>query len=94
MSFYLYVPDCYSNSITLQEAIYFQINDVITTFYHMDKSRFWPARYIKGSSKCSVLVVNYRLMRGCDGLCSLICMQQFILPNITDDGILKHWKDE
>lgn len=88
MSFYLYVPDCYSNSITLQEAIYFQISDVITTFYHMDKSRFWLARYIEDSSNCSVLAVNYRLMRGCDDLCSLMCMQQFILVKISDDGIL------
>jgi len=94
MSFYLYVPDCCSNSIALQEAIYFQISNVIMTFYHMDKSRFWPARCIEGSSNCSVLAVNYRLMRGCDDLCSFMCVQQFILPNISDDGILRHWKEE
>lgn len=80
MSFYLYVPDCYSNFITLQEAIYFQISDVFTTFYHMDKSRFWPLMYIEGSSNCSVLAANYRLMRGCDDLCSPMCMQLFIFP--------------
>lgn len=69
MRFYLYVT---SKSITLQEAIYFQISNVIKTFYHTAKSRFWPARYIEGSSDCSVLAVNYMLMSECDDLCSLM----------------------
>lgn len=86
MSFYLYVTDCYSNSITLQEAIYFQINNVIMTFYHTAKSRLWPARCMEGSSDCSALAVNYMLMSECGDICSL--MQQFTLPNMNDDGIL------